>query len=148
MAAETGFQIDGVLYEHPFATWDLNDAEILYDRTGLVIEDWVLSDENDKETLDKFRDPKVIRTLAAIAYWKQHKDEDFEAVFRDIAGGVTVSSLYETLFAGDDNPPASTTKPEGQSSSGLVGSSVSSGDASTTSSGRQVSLPDPIGTPV
>jgi len=145
VAAETGFKINGVIYEHPFATWDLDDAEILYAKTGLVIEDWALTPDDDKEMLARFRDPKVIRTFAAIAYWKQHKDEDFDTIYKDIVGGVTFSSIYETMFAGDVDPPASTTAPEKQSENGTVTSKESSGADSTTSSERQGSLLAPTG---
>lgn len=141
MAAE--FKINEVVYEHPFETWDLDDAEILYGKTGLVIEDWVLAD--DEETQEKFRDPKVIRTLAAIAYWKQHKDENIDDIYRDVVGGVTVASIYETLLGGDVDPPASTTEPGKQSESGTVTSTESSGDDSTTSSDRPDSLLEATG---
>lgn len=147
VTAETGFKIDDRIYEHPFATWDLDDAEILYNKTGLVIEDWVLADEDDKEIVAKFRDPKVVRTMAAIAYWKQHKDESFDSVFNDV-GSVRVSSLYESLFAGDDSPPESTTEPDKPFKTSSVEKNVSSGIASTTSSGQPDARPEPIGTPV
>lgn len=143
MAAETGFKIDGKLYEHPFHTWDLDDAQELFDRAGLTIEDWVITrdPETDKEEAqrisEKFRNPRVIRVLAAIAYWKEHKDVPFEEILK-LVGPVRFVDIWESLAGDDADPPASTTEPVEQSQTSSVGQNASSGSDSQRSSDGQV----------
>lgn len=151
MAAETGFKINGVFYEHPFATWDLDDAQEMYDRTGLTIEDWAIAGDPDLpeddayELAQKFKNPNVLRTLAAIAYWKKHKDVTLDEIVA-LVGPAQYRDVIEGLVGGDDSPPALTTEPEKPSESGTVASNETSGSDSQESSDAPAVRLAPTGT--
>ena len=129
MAAETesGFLIDGVLYEVPtLDTFDLDDAQVLYDYTGLAVEDFLVQPESEDETREmaqRFKNPGLIRALVHIAYQRKHPKMPAAQV-RKIIGKV---NQFEALMAfvgqnpeeaPNESPLASTSEPAGSSQSG------------------------------
>ena len=164
MAAETesGFLIDGVLYEVPtLDTFDLDDAQVLYDYTGLAVEDFLVQPESEDETREmaqRFKNPGLIRALVHIAYQRNHPKMPAAQV-RKIIGKV---NQFEALMAfvgqnpeeaPDESPLASTSEPAGSSQSGPLDNENSTpptngngGNGSTTSSGLPAGIRGPIGT--
>ena len=70
---ESGFVIDGVVYEVPgLDTLTMDEAQVLYDYSGLGLEDFAQSaDETEEETKARerlFRNPGLMRALMHIAY--------------------------------------------------------------------------------
>jgi len=70
--AETGFRIDGVVYDVPtLDSFTMDEAEILYKCSGLSLEDFAV-DEDDPEQAEQFsknlRNPGFIRAMMTVAY--------------------------------------------------------------------------------
>lgn len=148
MAAETGFMIDGTLHEVPgLDTLNMDEAQVLYDYSGLSIEDFVEpEDDAEKEEAQaelerKLRNPGFLRALMHIAYQRANPKLSGQRVKQAVGGAQLIGAL-EHLAAdteGDDaGPPASTTTPEPSSPANSAGSNASSGPASTKSSDRRV----------
>jgi hypothetical protein len=74
VAAETGFTIDGEIYESPGLgdSLDMDEYQILYDYSKITIDDIVAApDETDDEKdarLAKYDNPGFIRAMMHIAY--------------------------------------------------------------------------------
>lgn len=157
MAAETttGFEIDGKHYPvPPIDTFNMDEAQVLYDYSNLVLEDFVKpQDETPEETREReqlFRNPGLIRALMHVAYQRGNPKIPAGRV-KALIGSVTIISAYESLAAsapedGEADPPASTTELAKPSPSDSVTSSGSSGDASTTDSDEPAALPEATGT--
>lgn len=146
MAAETGFLIDGTLYEVPsFDTFTLDEAQILYDYAGLTLEEFVPAEDGPGEQerqadLDrKLKNPGFIRALMHVAYQRGNPKLSPQRV-KALVGAANVFEALEKLAAeeGDALPPASTTGPDGSSPTSSVASSESSGDGSPASSAAPV----------
>lgn len=153
VAAETGFQIDGVIYEVPaIDTLTMDEAQVLYDYSGLRIEDFV---ERENETADdreqrerKFENPGFMRALMHIAYQRVHTDLRNDKV-RALIGSANILQALGTLSSGEESeelPPASTTEPEPSSPNGSVDSNETSGSDSTTDSAKQDDSQEATGT--
>lgn len=146
MAAETGFMIDGKLYETPaFDTFTMDEAQVLYDYCGLTLEDFVpeedQTDEESEELRAKMKNPGFLRALMHIAYQRENPRMSHGKV-KQLVGSASLFSSLEHLGDGeqedDAGPPASTTEQENRSSTSSVGSSESSGNDSARSSDGQV----------
>lgn len=121
MAAETGFLIDANMYEIPsIDTFNLDEAQILYDYCGLTIEDFDEIDEGDP----KFKNPGFIRALMHIAFQRGNPTISTARV-ETLVGSANLLSTYEQLVEAnaaalaeaeqeeaDALPPASTSEPD------------------------------------
>jgi len=149
VAAETGFMIDGALYEVPsLDTFTMDEAQVLYDYSGLTIEDFaVLEDEDENEQVDRLKNPGFMRALMHIAY-QRGNEKLAPAKVRALIGSANLLSSYEHLAVGEDDalPPESTTEPEQQLLKSSVEQNEPSGDGSTKSSDGQVVPLEPITT--
>lgn len=149
MAAETGFMIDGALYEVPsLDTFTMDEAQVLYDYSGLTIEDFAaLEDEDENEQVDRLKNPGFMRALMHIAY-QRGNEKLAPAKVKALIGAANLLSSYEHLAVGEDDalPPESTTEPEQQSLRSSVEQNEPSGDGSTKSSDGQVVPLEPITT--
>lgn len=145
MAAETGFDIDGTVYPVPeLDSFDMDEAQVLYDYSGLIIEDFVqlppdASDEEREQREQKLKNPGLIRSLMHVAYQRGNPKAK-PAKVRELVGKANIIASYNGLLGeeGEEElPPASTTEPVPQSQNEPVISNESSGDASTNASAQQ-----------
>ena len=130
MAAETesGFLIDGVVYEVPgLDTLTMDEAQVLYDYSGLGLEDFAQSpDETEEEAKARerlFRNPGLMRSLMHIAYQRKHKKLPASQI-RSLVGAANVLDALQGLTTsepeGEDVPLASTSEPSESSSNGSL----------------------------
>jgi hypothetical protein len=157
VAAETesGFVIDGVVYEVPgLDTLTMDEAQVLYDYSGLGLEDFAQSDnETEEETKARerlFRNPGLMRALMHIAYQRKHSKLPASQI-RRLVGAANVLDALQGLVADapeDEIPLASTSEPNKPSSSGSLEndsstppSSVTGGNGSPNGSDVQAGLP-------
>lgn len=177
MAAETGFIIDGTRYEVPtLDTFTMDEAQVLYDYSGLGIEDFVPiaeppappdnADQDAKAAYDellaardgelealnrKLRNPGFLRALVHVAYQRGNPKFTPQRV-REAVGASDhtqnwVAFIEEGL--GDETvPPALTTEQTPSSPRSSVVSNESSGTPSTKPSDGQGDQPEPITTGV
>lgn len=146
MAAETGFTIDGQIYEVPsIDSLTMDEAQILYDYSGLTIEDFSLGldeegDEPSEELQAKLKNPGFMRALVHIAYQRAHPKQN-PARVKALVGAANIIATFEQLGEpeeADELPLAPTTEQEPSSGKSSVGSSKSSGSDSSTGSDEQV----------
>lgn len=145
MAAETGFMIDGELHECPaIDTFNMDEAQVLYDYSGLTLEDFArtadVSEEEFSELIkDKIKNPGFVRALMHIAYQRANPRQNASRV-KALIGQANMIGALERLGetdeaeATDDRPPVSTTELEPSSLRSSVVSNGTSGDDSTRSS--------------
>lgn len=147
MAAETGFMIDGALYGMPsLDTFTMEEAQILYDYSGLGLEDFALEDDDDEFAV-KLKNPGFLRALMHIAYRRGNPKQPDSKV-RKLIGAVNLIEAHAHLAGGEDDadPPALTPEPDRQSLKSSGEPNETSGNASPTASDGQDSHPIPIGT--
>lgn len=163
MAAETGFDIDGTLYEVPsLDSFDLDELQVLYDYCGLTIEDFVTPpDENDDDARARerqFKNPGLIRALMHVAY-QRGNPKTRPATIKDLIGKANalnvLAALAEDMPVEEEDgqvPLESTSEPDESSQSDSHANtpssekkSVSSGAGSTNGSDPPDNAPKPIG---
>jgi hypothetical protein len=156
VAAETGFTIDGEIYESPgLGELDMDEYQILYDYSKITIDDIVAApDETDDEKdarLAKYDNPGFIRAMMHIAYRRAQPGVK-DATVRTKIGAANVFTALSSLFGpedqpeGDAGPPAQTTDPEKSSPNGSVDSNTNSGHDSENDSEQPAGQLVPIGT--
>lgn len=124
MAAETGLMIDGRLYEMPdVSTFTLDECQVLYDYSGLTLEDFVpLDGETDDDHLARIetmmRNPGWRRTILHVAYQRGNPKTPAARV-KDLVGSANWLDPFTTLGnepeEGEESPLASTSEPTGSS---------------------------------
>lgn len=147
MAAETGFMIDGSLYEMPsLDTFTMEEAQILYDYSGLGLEDFALEDDDDEFAV-KLKNPGFLRALMHIAYRRGNPKQP-DGKVRKLIGAVNLIEAHAHLAGGEDDadPPVLTPEPDGQSLRSSGEQNATSGAASPTASDGQDSPPVLTGT--
>lgn len=155
MAAETGFLIDEKLYDVPgLETFTMDEAQLLYDYSGLGLEDFMAPDEDETDDERRrrekaLRNPGLLRALMHVAF--QRGNPTMKPVrVRELIGKVNLVAAMEALGAGEEDddasPPASTSEPEQSSPSEWPASSESSGGGSTNGSDPPDAQPTPTGT--
>jgi hypothetical protein len=148
---ETGFECEGRIYPVPtLDTFNMDEAQVLYDYSGLSIEDFAI-DESDPEQVAelerKAKNPGFKRALMHIAYQRGNPSWPAGKV-RDLAGSANLLSTTAALYSGGGDaevPPAPTTEPGEPLPSGPVELNESSGQSSGNGSDEQVDRPTPIG---
>lgn len=162
MAAETGFDINGTVYEVPtLDSLDNDECVILYEYSGLVQEDFIpLADETEEETQERnqaqMKHPGFWKALMHIAYRRQHRELTDKKV-KELVGKVNrmeaLAALGSDVEEADDSPPVLTSEPpESSQSDSLendslnVKPSVNGGDGSTNGSDALAVTPVPTGT--
>lgn len=151
MAAESGFTIDGAVYEEVTVDdLDTDERFILYEYAKITQEDFAGPEgEADEERAARvaalIRHPGFWPAMWHCAYRRAHPDKDFAAI-RAIVGKTKFVEAMETFGEEDDAvPPALTTEPDGSSEKSSVVKNESSGDGSTNGSDEQAVVPTPIG---
>jgi hypothetical protein len=118
-----GFEIDGEVYEVPrLDTFDMDEAQILYDLSGIVLEDFIPPHPDDSEEerealltlqMARVRNPAFRRALVVIAYVRANPDavpaEVSQRVGKINAVDVTLAVLTRK---GDDEEDPSTSSPK------------------------------------
>lgn len=152
MAAETGFLIDGQLYEMPTRdSFDLDEWQVMWDCARLTLLDFLEPDEHDvdEERDEKFRNPGLYRALMQIAYQREHPTTP-PAKVKALIGRVNMLDVLAGLVgpaeeADAEIPPASTTEPEQSSSKSSVENDNSTpplSESSTDASQNGSAAPD------
>lgn len=156
MAAENeaGIEINGELHEVPtLDSLDMDEAQVLYDYSGLVIEDFVQvpgEEEEERQAREaRFRNPGLMRALMHIAYQRANRDLK-PAKVRELVGKANMLAAAASLAAGqvedEESPLASTTEQEQLSQRSSVEPKTPSGSDSPTGSDQQDATLGPIGT--
>lgn len=151
MAAETGFLIDGTIYEVPtLDSLDGDECMVFFDYCGLTQEDFAplegeSKDETDARNEKQMRHPGFWLSLMHIAYRRKHRELK-DAKVKQLIGQTNRLDALSALAADEPEeagevPLGSTSEPDASSLSGLPANAisivpppVSSGDASTNGS--------------
>jgi len=149
-----GFEIGGRTYEIPaLGDFTMAEAQILYDASGITVEDFLLDDDGDDRSgfLEKLRNPGLMRALMHVAYQRGNPDMRAAAVAEAIANVNYLEALTDLIEArrrqeGDAGPLDTTKQPDGPSQSGSGASSESSGHGSAPGSEPPAETPDGTGT--
>lgn len=131
------FVIDGKDYPIPtFDSFDMDEAQILYDLSGLTLEDFAIPDEDEDpdaaaELERKMRNPGFIRALMEVAYRRGNQGVTVARV-KSVIGRSNLVTAYENWLEGlvDAGPPE-----EAQKSSLETPDEPTRPDVSTDSSG-------------
>ncbi len=107
MSAETtdssrSFTAGGKTYEYPDPfDLDLDEWVIIYDETGLILEDFAPFDDKKREATrqQQLRNPALIKALAMCGLLRADKELDLDAA-RELAGDMKMLAVLESLAAG------------------------------------------------
>ncbi|HSE44717.1 MAG TPA: hypothetical protein VLA89_05245 [Gemmatimonadales bacterium] len=150
MADEACFVIDEVEYPIPgLDGMNMQEAVVLYERSGLTLEDFAIDDEDPEQVEEleqKTKHPGFLLALVQIAYMRGHPKVTRKRA-EQVADQMDLIAAYEAVLkAGIDKDPTPTQQSEATSESS-AGNGSASGDDSTKSLS---SLPEqtqlPIGT--
>jgi hypothetical protein len=134
VAAETNdsrrtFTAGGETYEYPDPfDLDLDEWVVIYDETGLILEDFAPFDDKIREETrqQQLRNPALIKALAICGILRAHPQTNIHAA-RELAGDMKMLDVLKSLAGGDD--------PTQESQSATDESSLrTSGDISESSS--------------
>lgn len=160
MAADEGLVIDGKPLEvdlvEVMSRLDVNEAQVLYDISGVVQEDFVPPDPqapkseqraHEEHVSKTIRNPAFKRAVTCIAYMRKNPDAELEAVL-EMVGKVRQLDVSLALAGGEDVPPAtsSPSEPEKLKPSDEHSRSEDSGTHSTNGSDLPAESPAPTGT--
>ena len=126
--------------------FDMDEWQIVYSYSGLVLDDFAPVDDEDAEAARQrlVGQPAFMRSLLHIGYRRAHPDVK-DADVRRITGEAKMTSLFD-VEQDDAGPPEMTDPVSVLESSPSGNGSESSG--SVESSDEPESLPAPTGTPV
>lgn len=143
---ESGFRIDGERYSVPtLDTFDMDEAQILFDYSGLAIEDFVPpnpeADEEEQSTYrqelrSKVKNPMFLRALMHVAYRRKNMTMTRSQIEQVIAAGNHMQAVVDFLQTSeaDEDPTQGSTSdsdtPKTSSDSSSRSSSKSSGQRS------------------
>lgn len=123
---QTGFEIGGRMYDVPtLDTFDMDEAQVLYEYAGCVLEDFVQADPESSEeeqrkheeaVLRRAMSPGFKRALVHVAYQRGNRDVSPSKV-REIAGKVNMLETTLTLYGGEESPPETETPSQSELSS-------------------------------
>ncbi len=145
MADENKFLIDGVEYPIPgLETFNMADAFLLYEYSGLSLEDFAI-DEEDPEQVEelgrKTKNPGFIFTLMLVAFLRGNKGTPKNKAVALIETSNLVSAYEAFLDAGMEEDPTPTQESE-------ITAESSSGNGSDSGESSQMSLIEPDTSPV
>jgi hypothetical protein len=159
-AEENGLVIAGEPLEvdlvDVMARLDVDEAQVLYDISGVVQEDFVPPHPEASKSEHKaheehvsktIRNPAFKRAVTCIAYMRKHPDADLETV-RELDGKVRQIDVSLALAGGDEVPPdkSSPSEPEKLKPSGTHSRSEDSGKPSMNGSDQPAESREPTGT--
>ncbi len=110
MSAETTdsrrtFTAGGETYEYPDPfDLDLDEWVIIYDETGLILEDFAPFDDKKREEnrQQQLRNPALIKALAIVGILRAKPELDIDAA-KELAGDMKMLAVLESLVAGDED---------------------------------------------
>lgn len=161
MAAETGFLIDGTVYEVPALTsLSLDEAEVLYDYADLTLDE-ILAKEYGSEAAEdedwavRWRNPHFRKALVHIAYQRGNPDMKRQTV-AEVIGAANIlsvlSGLQNVAVEEEALPLVSTSEPPESSLNGSLENAPNEstptetpGDASPSALAPLAVPPTPIG---
>ena len=147
--AEAHFTIDGSECPIPgLESFNMDEAEILYECCGLTLEDFAIDDEDPDEVAEmqqKTRHPGFVRALMIVAYMRDHPGIPKKKAASVIGRSNIVDAYMAFAQAGGEEDPteAQSSNPTSESSSG---NGSGSGESSTKSSDDQERRPESTGT--
>ena len=127
---ESGFMVNGTVYPIPaFDTFDLDEAQVLYDYAGLGLEDFAVDLEDTEqvaEATQKLKNPGFLRALVHIAYRRGNPDIK-PADVKAAAAAVNYLDVFVAAIgqAADADPPVSEEQTSEDKRSSSEGSSSS-----------------------
>jgi hypothetical protein len=146
------FKIDDVEYEMPMLDdLDMDEWQILYDYTGLILDDFAPQEDEDAERDRQRRtsQPGFTRAMLHIGYRRAHPELKPDAI-KQVTGEAKLIHVLEALNEStpeeDETPLASTTEPEPSSKRRPVDSKETTSPPSPKSSDPQDAQPVPTGT--
>lgn len=141
--AETKFVIQGRDYPVPtLDTFDMDECELLYEKTGLTLQD-VMDDEFELKL-----SPGLLRTLMLVTFLRGNPATRREQAEKIIGKIKAVDALEHLSAQEDDADPPAATATNGSPQRSHSSSPSSGADSPTGSDGRQASpQPDRTGTP-
>lgn len=154
----TGFDINGEVYEVPtLDSFDMDEAQILYDLSGVVLEDFIPphpdSPEQEKAAhyqlqLLRVRDPGFKRALVHIAYRRKHEEYDRSELDKAVGKMNATDVSIAILTRGDEVDPqtSSPNEPDSKSRTNGTSESSSSGKPSGSDTERPALTLAPTGT--
>jgi hypothetical protein len=160
VAEEPGLVIAGEALEidlvDVMAKLDANEAQVLYDISGVVQEDFVpphpeapkVEQRAHEEHVSRtIRNPAFKRAITCIAYMRKNPESDLATVL-ELVGKIRQIDISLALAGGDEVPPetSSPSEPEKQKPSDEHSRSEVSGNPSTNGSDLPDSLPEATGT--
>ena len=138
-----GFVIDGEVLEVPtLDTFDMDEAQILFDLSGVVIEDFIPAhpDASPEERAAvyaaqgaKIRNPAFGRAFVHIAYRRAHPDAGYDDIQALVGKSNAAKVTIAVILGGDsseEDPSTSSPKP-------LVEKSSTNGTSEPSSSGSR-----------
>lgn len=137
----SGFEIDGTTYDVPvFDSFTMDEAQVLFDYSGLAIEDFASADPDASEEerqaheaaiLQRAKNPAFKRALLHIALQRGNPELSPSKV-KEMVGQANLVAVALGLAGEDDDQ----SPPDQEPTSTLDESSPRSSDGSSTSSGR------------
>jgi hypothetical protein len=152
-----GFVIEGKTYPlPPLASFDMDEAQILWEYCELGIEDFApdkdgaYTDESIRGLARTMKNPSFRRTLLHVAYRRgnpQATHAEIAAAIGKVSNVDALAAWMDEMEAGQDADPTKepAPKPAGSSESERDGSNTSSGNGSSTTSTAPDATPVPIG---
>ena len=147
---EAGIEIGGERYEVPtLDTLDMDEAQILFDVSGIVIEDFAPAhpDSADEEKLQvqseqlrRVRNPAFKRALVHVAYRRKHPELDYFQISEVVGKVNAVDVTLEVLRGDDEEDPSQSSPKQSDEKNDMNGTSepLSSGSPSGSDSAGQV----------
>jgi len=141
------FRIGDEEYEiPPIDDFDMDEWEIVYDYSGLVLDDFAPVEDETQEQARQRRtaQPALMRALLHIGYRRTHPEAAVADV-KKITGAAKLARIFEV---GDDAGPPDLTTAQESAPESSPSDSGSESSGSPVSSDEPESLPETTGTPV
>jgi hypothetical protein len=154
VAAETGFLIDGKVYEVPsLDSLDMDERRVMFDLCGLVQEDFVREEDEDEAEHDarvsrQMRHPGFMEALMHVAYQRGNptvKRQKVQMVISKTNYFEAVSTMVGAEEDTEEVPLGLTSEPDKPSSNSTTDAPTSSGDGSSNGSDQPDRSPEPTG---
>ena len=139
MAEEVGFVFDGEEAPIPeLGSLNMDEAEVLYERCNLTLEDFVIDDEDPDqvaELAEKTKHPGFVTALLQIAYQRLKPGVNKKRAL-EVARSYSLTEAYEQIILSglDEDPTTPQTSPNEATDESSAGSGSDSGADSTTNS--------------
>ncbi len=120
MSAETTdsrrtFTAGGETYEYPDPfDLDLDEWVIIYDETGLILEDFAPFDDKKREETrqQQLRNPALIKALAICGILRAKPELELDSA-KELAGDMKMLAVLESLVAGEEDDAEEVDPPTG-----------------------------------